>query len=63
MIFLVIFLIFISLFFQVREMFDVSQKIKILEASDIANSILYAVTQPDYCSINEILLEPREAPI
>ncbi len=30
----------------------------VLEAEDIANAILYAVSQPDRVSINEILVRP-----
>jgi NADP-dependent 3-hydroxy acid dehydrogenase YdfG len=31
---------------------------KILEAGDIANAIVYAVTQPEHVSINEVLVRP-----
>ncbi|KAJ5160137.1 uncharacterized protein N7482_007141 [Penicillium canariense] len=36
---------------------------KILEPSDVANSIVHALCQPDYVSVNEILVEPRDEPI
>lgn len=36
---------------------------KILEPSDVANSIIHALCQPDYVSVNEILVEPRDEPI
>jgi NADP-dependent 3-hydroxy acid dehydrogenase YdfG len=36
---------------------------KILDPSDVANSIVYALTQPEYVSVNEILVEPRDEPI
>ena len=36
---------------------------KILEPEDVANSIIHALRQPDYVSVNEILVEPRDEPI
>ncbi|CAL5874226.1 uncharacterized protein PFLUO_LOCUS8514 [Penicillium psychrofluorescens] len=36
---------------------------KILEPSDVANSIVHALCQPEYVSVNEILVEPRDEPI
>ncbi|KAF7718484.1 Short-chain dehydrogenases/reductases family protein [Penicillium ucsense] len=36
---------------------------KILEPADVANSIVHALCQPDYVSVNEILVEPRDEPI
>jgi len=35
---------------------------KVLEPADIGNAVVYAVTQPEWCAVNEILVEPREEP-
>ncbi|XP_059147349.1 uncharacterized protein LOC131935076 [Physella acuta] len=43
--------------------YDGSAKVQILEPSDVARAIVYAVSQPKHVAINEILVEPREAPI
>jgi NADP-dependent 3-hydroxy acid dehydrogenase YdfG len=37
---------------------DKAQIGKVLEADDIANAIVYAVTQPEHVSINEVLVRP-----
>ncbi|EST05382.1 Acyl carrier protein-like protein [Kalmanozyma brasiliensis GHG001] len=36
---------------------------KILDPSDVANAIVYALKQPEHVAMNEILIEPREEPI
>lgn len=36
---------------------------KILDPTDVAGSIVYALCQPEHVSVNEILIEPREEPI
>ncbi|PTB75646.1 NAD(P)-binding protein [Trichoderma longibrachiatum ATCC 18648] len=36
---------------------------RILEPEDVAGAILYAVCQPEYVAVNEVLIEPREEPI
>ena len=38
-------------------------KLEILQAEDIANAIVYAVTQPDRVSVNEILIRPTQQPV
>ncbi|KAK7873449.1 hypothetical protein R5R35_000229 [Gryllus longicercus] len=48
---------------QAQEMYDMSSKTRILEPSDVAQAVMFAVTQPGYCAVNEILVEPREAPL
>jgi NADP-dependent 3-hydroxy acid dehydrogenase YdfG len=37
---------------------DREQMGKVLEAGDIANAIVYAITQPEHVSINEVLVRP-----
>ena len=36
---------------------------KVLDAEDVANSIVYALKQPQHVAVNEVLLEPRDEPI
>ena len=49
--------------FQAKEAYDGSGNAHILEPDDVARAVAYAVTQPPFVAINEILIEPREAPI
>ena len=37
--------------------------LEILQAEDIANAIVYAVTQPERVSVNEILIRPTRQPV
>jgi NADP-dependent 3-hydroxy acid dehydrogenase YdfG len=39
---------------------DREQMGKVLEADDIANAIVYAVTQPEHVGINEVLIRPAK---
>jgi NADP-dependent 3-hydroxy acid dehydrogenase YdfG len=36
---------------------------EIPQAKDIANAIVYAVTQPERVSVNEILIRPTQQPV
>jgi thioester reductase-like protein len=36
---------------------------KVLDPEDVAGSIVYALKQPEYVAVNEVLIEPREEPI
>ena len=36
---------------------------KVLDAGDVANSIVYALSQPQHVAVNEVLIEPRDEPI
>ncbi len=38
-------------------------ELDILQAEDIANAVIYAVTQPDRVSVNEILIRPTQQPL
>jgi hypothetical protein len=38
-------------------------KLEILQSEDIANAIVYAVTQPERASVNEILIRPTQQPV
>ncbi len=48
---------------QARQEFDGSDSTHILEPDDVARAVVYAVRQPRHAAVNEILIEPREAPI
>lgn len=36
---------------------------KVLDPEDVANSIIYALRQPEHVAVNEVLIEPRDEPI
>lgn len=36
---------------------------KVLDPEDVANSIVYALRQPEHVAVNEIMIEPRDEPI
>jgi NADP-dependent 3-hydroxy acid dehydrogenase YdfG len=37
--------------------------LEVLQSEDIANAIVYAVTQPPQVSVNEILIRPTQQPV
>jgi len=45
------------------EKFGAPTGAKVLEPEDVARAVLYAVSQPEYVAVNEVLIEPREEPI
>lgn len=60
--FLICIFFLLLLFFQARAKYEVSADIKRLDPGDVANAVIYAVTQPAHCAVNEILIEPVDAP-
>ncbi|XP_029644001.1 linear gramicidin synthase subunit D [Octopus sinensis] len=48
---------------EAKNLYDGSSNTKILEPDDVAQACIYATSQPAYVAVNEILIEPREAPI
>jgi NADP-dependent 3-hydroxy acid dehydrogenase YdfG len=46
-----------------RESLSGILKLERLQAEDIANAIVYAVTQPERVSVNEILIRPTQQPV
>ncbi|KAL3110217.1 hypothetical protein niasHT_015820 [Heterodera trifolii] len=49
---------------EAREKYDASEAgHKILDCSDVAQSVLFCLSQPTHVAINELLIEPQAAPI
>ncbi|XP_076821581.1 uncharacterized protein LOC143468326 isoform X2 [Clavelina lepadiformis] len=46
-----------------RKQYDGSTSCKILDPEDVARAVVYILSQPDYVAINQLLIEPKEAPI
>lgn len=36
---------------------------EVLKPEDVGRAVLYAVSQPPYVAVNEVLIEPRDEPI
>lgn len=36
---------------------------RVLDPEDVANAVLFALTQPEHVGVNEVLVEPREEPV
>ncbi|KAL5012442.1 hypothetical protein ScPMuIL_010993 [Solemya velum] len=47
---------------EAKSAYDGSESCKILEPEDVAKAVVYAISQPEYVGVNEILIEPRQAP-
>ncbi|XP_078489689.1 uncharacterized protein LOC100175381 [Ciona intestinalis] len=48
---------------EAQKQYDGSGKCKILDPDDIGRAVAYVVSQPDHVAINQLLIEPKEAPI
>jgi NADP-dependent 3-hydroxy acid dehydrogenase YdfG len=35
----------------------------VLDYEDVAASVVYALSQPEYVAVNEVLVEPRDEPV
>jgi NADP-dependent 3-hydroxy acid dehydrogenase YdfG len=46
-----------------REAVSSLHQLDILQAEDVANAIVYAVSQPEWVSVNEILIRPTQQPV
>jgi len=47
---------------EAQERFEMVNKMKVLEPRDVAQAVVYAVTRSEHCAVNEILVQPRDAP-
>jgi NADP-dependent 3-hydroxy acid dehydrogenase YdfG len=36
---------------------------RVLDPEDVAESVVYALRQPDHAAVNEVLIEPRDEPV
>jgi len=48
---------------EAKDKYEMVNKVKVLEPRDVAQAVVYAVTQPEHCAVNEVLVEPRDAPL
>nr|CAB3237767.1 N-(5-amino-5-carboxypentanoyl)-L-cysteinyl-D-valine synthase-like [Phallusia mammillata] len=46
-----------------RKQYDGSNSVRILDPDDIGRAVTFVVSQPRHVGINQLLIEPREAPI
>ncbi len=44
------------------ELYGQPTGVRVLDAEDVAASVVYALSQPEHVSVNEILVEPRDEP-
>ncbi|KAE8999931.1 hypothetical protein PR003_g18952 [Phytophthora rubi] len=48
---------------EAMKLYGGASECEVLKPEDIGRAVLYAVTQPAYVAVNEILVEPRDEPI
>ncbi|XP_069681059.1 uncharacterized protein [Periplaneta americana] len=48
---------------EAQDRYQMVHKMRVLEAADVARAVLFCVSQPDHCAVNELLVEPRGAPL
>ncbi|KAE8895571.1 hypothetical protein PF005_g201 [Phytophthora fragariae] len=48
---------------EAMKLYGGASECEVLKPEDISRAVLYAVTQPAYVAVNEILVEPRDEPI
>ena len=45
------------------ELYGRPSEARVLDPQDVAESVIYALKQPDHAAVNEVLIEPRDEPV
>ncbi len=45
------------------ELYGQPSEARVLDPEDVAESVVYALKQPDHAAVNEVLIEPRDEPV
>lgn len=45
------------------ELYGQPSEARVLDPEDVAESVVYALRQPDHVAVNELLIEPRDEPV
>jgi NADP-dependent 3-hydroxy acid dehydrogenase YdfG len=43
--------------------YERSANVRVLDPEDVAESVLYALRQPEHAAVNEVLVQPRDEPV